>query len=168
MAILRLKNDQKTTNPPHAAQLVVGEIAINAVTGKLYTKLVDGSIVEFVGKQICFSKIPLISFDDVSDFCCYGDILNVKVSDLLEDSEYLFEIEDLTGNGVQSTVNTPVYTSYEYTPESSNTSVTLKEAIVPISINITGNKNLTILKFKIINNNTEITSRTINISCQNC
>lgn len=168
MSILKLKNDQKTTNPPHPDQLVVGEMAINAVTGKLYTKLIDGTVVEFVGKQICFSKMPLIIFDDVSEFCCYGDILTVKVSDLLLDGEYLFEIEDLTGNDVVAHINSPIYKEYLYTPESSNSTITLREAVIPITVNIKGNKNLTILKFKIISNNTELTSRTVNISCQNC
>lgn len=173
MGILRLKNDQKTTNPPHADQLVVGEIAINAVTGKLYTKLVNGSVVEFVGKQVCFSKIPAITFDAINNFCCNGDILTVKVIDLMIDTNYVFELEDLSGNDVNYTINPPVYTQYNYTDTNSNNTIPLKEAIIPITLNIAGAKNLTILKFKILNYNSaseliELTSRTITVSCQNC
>lgn len=172
MGILRLKNDQKTTNPPHASQLVVGEIAINAVTGKLYTKLVNGSIVEFVGRQVCFSKMPAITFDNTSNFCCHGDILNVKVLDLMADNEYAFEIEDLSGNNIEYAINNPTYTNYTYTHESSQTAVNLKEAIVPITITVNGSKNLTVLKFKILGKdgdlNTELTSRTITLSCGSC
>jgi len=173
MGVLRLKNDQKTTNPPHSDQLIVGEIAINAVTGKLYTKLVNGSIVEFVGKQVCFSKIPGITFDAINNFCCNGDILNVKVIDLTIDGNYIFELEDLSGNDVTYTINTPIYTEYDYTDTSTNNVIPLKEAVIPVTLSISGAKNLTILKFKILNYNSsseliELTSRTITISCGNC
>lgn len=172
MGILRLKNDQKTTNPPHADQLVVGEIAINAVTGKLYTKLVNGSIVEFVGRQVCFSKMPAITFDNTSNFCCHGDILNVKVLDLMAGNEYAFELEDLSGNNITYAINSPTYTTYTYNHESSQSVVELKEAIIPITITISGSKNLTLLKFKILGKdgdlNTELTSRTITLSCGSC
>lgn len=172
MGILRLKNDQKTTNPPHADQLVVGEIAINAITGKLYTKLTNGSIVEFVGRQVCFSKIPAITFDNTSSFCCRGDILNVRVVDLMADNEYAFELEDLTGNNIDYAINNPTYTNYTYSHESSQSTVNLKEAVVPITITINGPKNLTLLKFKILGKNgdinTELTSRILTLSCGSC
>lgn len=173
MGVLRLKNDQQTTNPPHASQLVVGEIAINAVTGKLYTKLVNGTVVEFMGKQVCFSKVPAITFDAVNSFCCNGDILNVKVIDLMTDTDYVFELEDLSGNDINYTINTPIYTQYNYTDPTSNNTIPLKEAIIPITLSVSGSKNLTILKFKILNYNSsselvELTSRTITISCQSC
>lgn len=172
MGALLIKNDQTTTNAPAPSQLLVGEIAINSVTGKIYIKLVNGTIVEFIGKQVCFSKTPAITFDDVSNFCCAGDILSVKVVDLLVGADYAFELEDLSGNGIEYTINSPVYTEYSYTPESSSIPVQLKEAIIPITLNITGSKNLTILKFKIMGKdgdiNSELTSRIISISCQNC
>lgn len=172
MGILRLKNDQKTTNPPHANQLVVGELAINAVTGKIYTKLVDGSIVEFIGRTVCYNKIPTIKFDDISKFCCSSDIIYVKVSDLLSDGEYEFELEDISNNGISYTISPASYSTYSYTPEGSTSPISLMEALIPINISITGIKNLTILKFKIMgkNNdiNTEITSKTITLSCQKC
>jgi hypothetical protein len=172
MGSLLIKNDQTTNNAPSPSQIAVGEIAINAVTGRLYIKLTNGTVVEFIGRQVCFSKTPAITFDDVSNFCCAGDILSVKVIDLLVGADYAFELEDISGNGVSYTINSPVYTEYSYTPESSTTTVQLKEAIIPITINITGTKNLTILKFKIMGKggdiNLELTSRIVSISCQNC
>ena len=172
MGVLLIKNDQTTTNSPSPSQVAVGELALNSVTGRLYTKLVNGTIIEYIGRQVCYSKMPTISFDDVSNFCCTGDILSVKISDLMVGTDYAFELEDVSGNGVSYTINDPIYTEYDYTPDGSSITVQLKDAIVPITVNITGSKNLTVLKFKIMGKNgdinAELTSRVIAVSCQNC
>jgi hypothetical protein len=170
-APLILKHDVTSTDHPASSQLVVGELVINSKTGKLYTKLVNGAIFEFTGQQVCFSKTPAISFDDFTNFCCVGDILKVKVVDLIAANNYNFELEDISGNNIDYTINSPIYTSYQ-TTLSDSTVINLKEAIIPISLSINGDKNLTILKFKILGKdndiNLELTSRTLTLSCQNC
>ncbi len=170
-APLILKHDITTNKSPGPDQLVVGELVINSKTGKLYTKLVSGVVFEFTGHQVCFSKTPAISFDPINNFCCAGDILKVKVVDLIQDNDYRFEIEDISGNNIGYTINAPIYDSYQTTQQDGSV-VNLKQAVIPISITINGNKNLTILKFKILGKdgdiNSELTSRTITLSCQNC
>lgn len=177
MSKFKIKRDITSTNAPHPDQLEVGELALNAVTGKLYTKSISGKILEFVGKQICYDKLPIITFDDVSSFCCVGDLLNVKITELkAEPQEYIFELEDLTNNNVGSTINSPIYTNYSVYPEPTGTGldeqlgppITMREAIVPININIAGSKPITMLKFKVVTDNQEVAERTITISCKTC
>lgn len=178
-APLILKHCYENLNAPSPDQLEVGELVINSRTGKLYTRLAldnknpptPGPIVEFIGKQVCYAKIPSITFDSVSDFCCNEDILKVKVIDLLKDTEYRFELEDISGNNIDYTINSPLYTDYTVS-DLGNSSVELREAVIPITLKILGSKNITILKFKILGGsvdiNRELTSRTITISCNNC
>lgn len=178
-APLILKHDEITTNNPSKNQLVLGELVINSVTGKLYTKIrpagapSDGTadvIFEFVGQPVCFTKMPIISFETIDKFCCSGDVLNVKVTDLLANKQYAFELEDLSGNNVVWEINQPVYSTYENTIGNGVT-IIYKEAIIPITITINGNKPWTIFKFKILGKNddlnSELTSKTITVSCEN-
>lgn len=164
---LILRHDIATTNAPASNQLSIGEIIVNSVTGKIYTKLISGAVVEFVGQQVCFAKLPSISFDSVDNFCCAGDIVKVKVTDLLQQNSYNFELEDISGNNVDAYINTPIYTEYTAT-QSDGSEVQYKEAIIPCSVTILGDKNISILKFKVIQDNKELTSRIITISCQKC
>lgn len=177
MSKFKIKRDVSSTNAPHPDQLEVGELALNAVTGKIYTKSISGKILEFVGKQICFDKLPIITFDDVSSFCCFGDLLNIKIVDLKpEPQEYIFELEDLTNNSVNSTINSPIYTNYSIYPEPTGTGldeelgppVTMRQAIVPINLSISGPKSITMLKFKVVTENQDIAERTVTISCKTC
>jgi hypothetical protein len=164
---LILRHDESTTNAPAPDQISVGEIIINSITGKLYTKLVNGTVVEFIGQQVCFTKLPIISFDEINNFCCSGDILKIKVEDLIDLNDYSFEIEDISGNNVSTSLQNPIYTSYASTLSNGN-NINLKEAIIPCTIEINGSKNITILKFKVIFENKELTSRILTLSCQNC
>jgi hypothetical protein len=170
----KIKRDISTVNAPHPNQLEVGELALNAVTGKLYTKLVSGKIVEYNGQLICAEKTPTIFFSDVSSFCCFGDLLTVTVRDLKDfPVNYQFEIEDLSNNQINAAISTPIYNSYVVYPETSIIEsvpipINLREAIVPISISISGSKNISVLKFKVLLDNNVITERTISISCRNC
>ena len=59
---LLLKRDITEEGFPAQDQIDVGELVINSVTGRLYTKLVDGSVVEFISQKICFDPIPEILF----------------------------------------------------------------------------------------------------------
>lgn len=178
-APLILKHCYENLNAPHPDQLQVGELVINARTGKLYTRLAldnknpptPGPIVEFIGRQVCYEKMPSITFDTITNFCCNQDILKVKVVDLLKNNEYRFELEDISGNNIEYTINNPIYTDYN-SGGPGNSIVELREAVIPITISIKGSKNLTILKFKILGRdgdiNSELTSRTITLSCNNC
>lgn len=178
-APLILKHCYENLNAPHPDQIQVGELVINARTGKLYTRLAldnknpptPGPIVEFIGRQVCYEKMPSISFDSVDNFCCNEDILKVKVTDLLKDNEYRFEILDISGNNVTISMNSTIYTEYNTTGPG-NSIVELKEGVIPITLQINGSKNLTILKFIVFGKNgdinQELTSRTIAISCSNC
>jgi hypothetical protein len=177
-APLILKHDETTTNSPGLEQLVLGELAINSATGKLYTRVrplgsaADGSediIFEIVGQPVCFTKMPIISFEIPERFCCSGDMIKVKVIDLIEENNYRFELEDISYNGTTITVNDPIYTPYTNTLANGAT-IYYKEAIIPITVKIDGGKPWTIFKFKILgkNNdlNAELTSKTITISCE--
>lgn len=178
-APLILKHCYENLNAPDPEQVQVGELVINSRTGKLYTRLAldnknpptPGPIVEFVGKQVCYDRIPSITFDTVDNFCCNQDILKVKVVDLVKENVYRYEIQDISGNNVIATINTPIYTDYTISG-SGNSVVELQEATIPITVQIAGSKNLTILKFIIFGRNNdinqELTSRTITISCGNC
>lgn len=177
-APLILKHDETTTNSPGLEQLVLGELALNSVTGKLYTRVrpsnapSDGSgdvVFEFVGQPICFTKMPIITFETIDRFCCSGDLLKVKVSDLLANQNYRFELEDLSLNNTNVTINEAVYTTYASTL-ANGTVIQYKEAIVPITVAINGSKPWTIFKFKVLGKNNdpnlELTSKTITISCE--
>jgi hypothetical protein len=170
-----LKRDITSTNPPHADQLEVGELLLNALTGKLYTKLYGSNqVVEFIGQAICYQKTPTISFSDISKFCCLGDLLTVTIKDLKNaPTNYSFEIEDLSNNSVSSLISDPIYSSYTVFSDTTSvneppSSIVLRQAIVPISLSINGTKPITILKFKVILDNMSVAERTISISCRTC
>lgn len=57
-----IKRDDQTESAPHADQLDVGELAINTSTGKLYSKLTNGSVVEWISQKVCFEPVPVIGF----------------------------------------------------------------------------------------------------------
>ena len=170
----RIKRDITSTNAPHPNQLEVGELAINAVTGKLYTKLVNGKIIEFFGQQICYDRTPSISFSDVSRFCCLNDLLTVTIKDLRDaPTNYSFEIEDISNNSIDHQVSSPIYSTYTVYPDTSildsaPIGINLREAIVPISIQIQGQKAISVLKFKVILDNNVIAERVLSISCRSC
>jgi hypothetical protein len=169
---LILKRDETSTANPDPSQLVVGELVMNAVTGKLFTKLVDGSVIEFLGKRICNGVIPSISFADVSNFCCYSDMLTVTIRDLQpEPKNYSFDFEELTGNNSSGTINTPIYTSYVSTDSNgipAGQSLSLREANVPVTISIANPNNINIFKFSVYSDNIKITEKTLAITCNSC
>jgi hypothetical protein len=124
---LLLKRDDITINHPTPDQLDVGELVMNSVTGKLYTKLVDGSVIEFIGQRICFDPKPIIKIfldnqlvtnDNIDDFCPLGDMLSFEVEDLkLPPFEYFFEFKEITNNTIVNDIEQvePVkYTEYTH------------------------------------------------------
>lgn len=170
----KIKRDTTTVNAPHPDQLEIGELALNAVTGKLYTKLINGKIIEFSGQLICAERLPAISFSDVSSFCCFGDLLTVSITDLkAEPANYQFEVEDISNNSIDYSISSPIYTTYIVYPETAvvetaQTPINLRKAVVPISLTINGTKSISVIKFKVLLDNNVITERTVSISCRNC
>lgn len=169
---LILKRDETTNGIPDFAQVDVGELVMNSVTGKLYTKLTDGTLIEFIGQKVCYGPIPTISYSAVNDFCCFGDILTATIKDLLpEPKSYTFEFTELTNNNSSITVNSPNYINYTLSGVQgipSGQTVTLREATIPINVSISGPNNISIFKLGVVSNNITITEKTIAISCNTC
>ena len=96
---LYLTRDEESVNSPDVGQVDVGELVINSKTGKLYTKLTDGSLVEFIGQKVCYGPIPDIQFRDISNFCCFGDTMYVELQYLQPSPKtYTYQIDELTSN----------------------------------------------------------------------
>lgn len=173
---LKIKRDITSTNPPSTGEIDVGELAFNALTGKLYTKLHNGIVIEFVGRPICFSKTPIIIFPDVTNFCCLGDILNITVKDISPDKyandQYLFFLDDITNSGdkAEITLNDPIASDYEVLPDTSIIDPT--EAVIPVPMkqliipfNIKTEKPITILKFRLQLDSNVIAESKVTITC---
>jgi hypothetical protein len=163
---LKLKRDITSINPPAPNQLEVGELVINSKTGKLYTKLIDGTIVEFISRQVCYMPIPTIVFDDISNFCCaQPDTFSVKVRGLeASNTQYTFNVVELTDNNAVFSTDSVSYNNYT----DSGGGKAYNEAIIPVTGTILGSDSITILKFSVLLNNQVITEKTVSICCKNC
>lgn len=163
----RTESDESSPNPA-PDQIDVGELVMNSVTGKLYTKLTNGTIVEFLSQKICYSATPTISFESTVGFCCYGDIMYVKVEGLKSEPEqYTFTLSELTANNSTISVSEAAYSIYTVTG-SDDEEITLRRATIPININILNPDSVNIFKFTISSNNVNITEKTIAIPCSVC
>lgn len=169
---LKFKRDETTNGIPDFAQVDVGELVMNSVTGKLYTKLTDGSLVEFNSQKVCYGPIPTISYSAVNNFCCFGDLVTVTVRDLLPEPKiYSFDFTELTNNNSQVIVNSPSYSNYTLSGTQgipSGQIVSLREATIPINVSINGTNNISIFKLGVVSNNITVTEKTIAISCKTC
>lgn len=174
MSKLKIKRDITTTNPPGTGQLEVGELAFNAITGKLYTKLQNNIIIEFIGRPICFSRTPIITVPDTTNFCCYGDVLSVTVRDLLPDryNDYIFSLEDITNVGELASIvqNDNIASDYDLVPDTAVldptqtvTVIPMKQAVVPFTVSI--RKAYASFIFKVRLDNETIASTQISIIC---
>jgi hypothetical protein len=155
---------------PSPEQIDVGELVINTVTGKLYSKLNNGSVVEFISQQICFEPSPEITFfyQDraivapdylIGDFCCAGGLLTVSIDKLkIEPVVYNFNMVELTNNTIQENISIgdPAYTTYSIT--NNGEIVSYRKAVVPITIsfNSINYNNISLFKFVISNSNNKI------------
>lgn len=171
---MKLKRDVVSNNAPANDQVEVGELVINAKTGILYSKMVDGTIIKFLGTPVCANDlyestvpVPVISFSDVTNFCCGGDTLTVYVSNLLVDHSYFCTITDLIENS--TVVVSP--SSLSLSPNN------ISDRSVIFNINADrANQNLAMLKvsiYEIVNNNNTtlnmlLSEKVINICCRNC
>jgi hypothetical protein len=164
---LLLKRDNTSGGFPSTDQVDVGELVINSTTGKLYSKLQDGSIIEWVGQKICFEPTPTVKMyydseeitnDNIDNFCCLGAIIEFEVDNLKPAPyKYSFELTELTNNtSVQNiVVQTPIYTTY------TSEDTTIRKALIPINVAISGEDQQPISIFKFIVNDTNVISKKI-------
>jgi hypothetical protein len=172
-----LKRDTQGESFPHADQLEVGELAVNAVTGKLYIKKVNGTIVEFVGQNICFEPTPEIYLeykenavkDQIKELCCSGDSLIYIVRNLRPaPKQYTFSLVELTNNNSEVSLATPDYSSYTETilQDNTQTDVTLRQALIPVDIIINKTENISIFKFIVKSEGSVLSESLISIGCE--
>lgn len=179
---LLFKRDETGTGFPSPEQLDIGEIVINSITGKLYTKVKDGSIIEFIGQKICFDPVPtiemyyesnLVANDNIENFCCSGGILVFVVSSLkIDPHEYSFELTELTNNAnlEDISVQLPQYSDYEITIPASPVAQTraVRKATIPINLSIANNQaDVSIFKFSVssITDNKRLVEKIIILKC---
>lgn len=183
MSVLLFKRDELGTGHPAPEQVKIGELVMNSVTGKLYTKLVDGSIVEFIGQKICFDPTPTISLlyigqpvpsDTIDKFCCAGAVLEFEVKKMKpEPAQYIFEMTELTSNSLVQDIQiqTPQYSTYSEkipakdanTPEKS---IEYRKALIPVNLTINNVNNISLFKFTISLDNKKLVEKIITIKCQ--
>lgn len=179
---LLFKRDESGTGFPSADQVLVGELVMNSVTGKLYTKLTDGSIVEWVAQKICFDPIPeitvsyentVITSDIIEDYCCLGGIIEFEVAKLKPDPyKYTFEFVELTTNTSSGEISlqNPKYVEYSIPKpqSSSNETVLVRKASIPVNLSIAnGKQGVSIFKFIVLSqtDNKKLLEKIITIKC---
>jgi len=173
---LQLKRDETGTGFPAPDQIAVGELVINSKTGKLYTKLVDGSIMEWIGQKICFEPLPIISFEynntnisNIDKFCCAGDNIIVKIDKLKsEPFIYNFDFIELTQNSGSEliSISDPRFEAYTETVDGITRNI--RKAVIPINFSIknTNYNNISMFKFIVSDSNlTTITEQIITLKC---
>ena len=181
---LLFKRDESSDGSPSIDQVSIGELVMNSVTGKLYTKLIDGSIVEFVGQPVCFDPTPsvttyyenvAINNDVVENYCCLGAILEFEVSQLKpEPYRYNFEFVELTTNTNTENIiiQTAKYSDYTIPKPgtTTNETISVRRAIVPIDLSILNSQqDISIFKFSVIavtQNNKKLIEKIVTIKCQ--
>lgn len=169
---------------PAPDQVDVGELVINTITGKLYTKLDNGNLVEFISQKICFDPAPDVSFSYeskviaapdylIDGFCCAGGLLTATISKLkLEPVIYGFSLVELTnnvagGNGSIS-VGEPAYSAYSATEN--GIAIQYRKATVPIAIsfNSLNYNNISLFQFKLTDASNKVirgSERILTIKC---
>lgn len=181
MSVLLFKRDELGTGHPAPEQIKVGELVINSVTGKIYTKLVNGSIVEFIGQKICFDPTPtidliyqgsLISNDTIDKFCCAGAVLEFEIKRMKPDpAQYVFEMSELTSNSLAQDIQIqlPQYSTYiekTETTDKNKIDIEYRKAIVPVNLTINNVNNISLFKFTVSLDNKKLIEKLITIKCQ--
>lgn len=167
---------------PAPDQVDVGELVINTITGKLYTKLDNGTVVEFLSQKICFDPAPNIEFfyeskqisaPDylISNFCCAGSFLTVVADKLKpEPFVYNFYLNELTNNTTSDkiSIGTPAYTAYS--AQEDDVVYQYRRATIPVTISFDeiNYNNISLFEFKIADANNRIikgSERIITVQC---
>ena len=170
---MKLKRDISSNSAPAPNQIEVGELVVNAKTGIIYSKRVDGTVVKWIGSDLCDTvnvasgpPIPTIGFSDTSSFCCGGRPLTITMNNLIVNNRYKLLVTDLQqDSGVVISTN-----EVELLPL--NTS----QRSVILNIGIDSEKPTTILKFSISqvvpiagqDTNLIKSEKILIITCQNC
>jgi hypothetical protein len=172
---MKIKRDILSESAPAADQLEVGELAINAKTGILYSKLVDGTIIKWLGAPVCETDIstlcpvpvPEITFSDVSNFCCGGDSLTVYVSNLLVGHRYFCTISDLIEDSTAtSSPAAPTLLPNNKSDRSATFNINIDKELQSLSM-------FKVSVYEIVTVNTTDTNmlrseKLVNICCRNC
>jgi hypothetical protein len=172
-----LKRDTTSESFPHPDQLDTGELVINAVTGKMYTKLVSGKVVEFISQDICYEPSPEIYLeyktvraqDQIKEFCCSGDSIIYIVRNLkTTPKEYSFSLIELTNNNSEIILANPQYSNYTETivENDISTDINLRQAIIPLEIIINQVSNISMFKFIVKSEGKTLAEDLITISCE--
>jgi len=174
---LLLKRDDQTESAPHADQLDVGELVINSSTGKLYSKLTNGSVVEWISQKVCFEPVPVIGFshntkkitDILSSFCCAGDTLLADVTNLKDaPANYTFDFIELTENTTAGSISilSPQFSIYTLPKiKKEDPDVYDRKAEIPINLSIALSDNISIFKFTVLLDNKKVSEQVITIRC---
>lgn len=179
---LKFKRDETSINPPGPDQVAVGEIVINSVTGRLYTKNIAGEIIEYIGQKLCFQTMPEISFfykeasisENIDAYCCAGDLIVAEITNLKPDpAQYTFDVVELTNNTVPENIalDSPQYRNYTSTlpgVDGGDPIVTeLRKATVPISlkVNPVSYDNISIFKFVVYLNGARHIEALLTLNC---
>ena len=161
-----LKRDISTNNAPTDDQIGVGELAINAKTGIMYTKRTDGKIVKFLSIPIddrspgndLLRFVPVIRFSDVSAFCCNGDTVTVTVNNLLVGASYTYYVTDTVANT----------TTYISSTSGSLTPTTSSKREISLNIGVSSIQNNSLLKFSVLKDGIVLSENILPICCANC
>ena len=170
---MKLKRDISSSSSPASGQLEVGELVINAKTGILYSKKVDGTIVKWVPNQLCdttygngMSALPVISFKDINVLCCNGGAITITVDNLIYNNRYRLTITDL------NTAANVVASSYSMELLPINSS----QRSVALNLNIPSETVTAILKISIsqivtvsnVESDVLLSESILNTTCKNC
>ena len=153
-----LKRDETSLGFPGPDQVSIGELVMNSKTGKLYSKLTDGSIIEWSGKIVCpsntlstdarlYYKSSLVSTNLISNFCSTGDALEFEILPIINDfTDYSFEFVELTNNSSVGNIaiSEPIYSTY------TDNGITQSKASVRVTLSIPNPQQSTsIFKFSV-------------------
>jgi hypothetical protein len=170
---MKLKRDISSNSAPSPDQIEVGELVVNANTGILYSKRVDGTVIKWMSSDLCDTvsgsgglPVPRITFSDISSFCCGGSALTVIINNLVVDNRYRLLITDLQNN---DTVTISEFNTELLPTNSSQRSVVL-------NITIGSNKPTAIFKFSVnqivlinsIETNIIKSEKILALTCQQC
>lgn len=171
-----LKRDETSLGFPGSDQISVGELVINSKTGKLYSKLTDGSIIEWTGKIVCpnnvlatdvrlYYKSELVSTNLISNFCSTGDALEFEILPIIDNfTDYSFAFVELTNNSSAGNIiiSEPIYSTY------SDNDVTKSKVSVRVLLTIPSPQQSTsIFKFSVTRTDVDqkIIEKLITIQC---
>lgn len=172
---MKLKRDISSNSAPAPNQLEVGELVINANTGIIYSKRVDGTIIKWLGTPVCETEnqtecpvpVPEISFGDITNFCCGGDSLTVYVSNLVVNHRYSCLVTDLIEDSASTvTPSSSLLLPLNKSDRTAVFNINIDRAIQPVSL-----FKISILEIISVNNvDVQMlrSEKIINICCTNC